>query len=186
MLPLVLHCLSTLSRHRLPSGGTSPCPLLAMPLPLSVPLCFSGALASHLPWLFVVSPLVMPLPPICLCLCLSLCPSCASCLAGCHVASHHADASHPPVPQALVAPLPLVTPLLCLSSTLAVCCVASPHEGALHLPAPLPPRNALQAVGLTLIVKPNCMYDARPATMRRTLSSFGFKLNPLIRWQPWS
>jgi hypothetical protein len=57
-----------------------------------------------------------PLPPIHLHLCLSLHrrlsphPSCASYPAGCHVTSHNATAFHLP------APLPLITPLLCILS----------------------------------------------------------------------
>ncbi len=99
MLPLVLRRLSLLSRHCLLSGGASTCPLLVVPPPLIMPLFFSSALASCPPRLFVVSLLVLPLPPVCLHLCLSLhcrllwCPSCVSCLASCHVASHHAHAS---------------------------------------------------------------------------------------------
>jgi hypothetical protein len=91
LLPLVL-C-------HLPPGGASICPPLGTPPPLVVPLFFSGALTSCLPWLFVVSPLVMPPPPVHLCLCLSLYhrlslrPSHISFLAGCCIASHYVDAS---------------------------------------------------------------------------------------------
>jgi hypothetical protein len=144
MLPLVLGCLSFLPRHCLLFGGASTYPPLFVPLPLVVPLFFSGALTSHLPRLFVVSPLITLPPPVCLHLCFSLhcrlsfCPSHASCPAGCCVASHHAVASCLPMPLTLVALSPLVAPLLCLLSTLAGCCVASSHDGASHLPAPLP------------------------------------------------
>jgi hypothetical protein len=72
VLPLVLRHLSFLSRHRLPPSGASTCPPLVMPPPLILSLFFSGAVASCLPWLVVVSPLVMPLPSVHLCLCLSL------------------------------------------------------------------------------------------------------------------
>jgi hypothetical protein len=108
VLPLVL-C-------HLPSGVTSICPPLIKPLPLIMPLFFSGALTSHLPWLFGVSCLVMPPPLVRLCLhlslhcCLLLRPSCNSCPAGCHVASHYNNASCPPVPPTLIAPLPLLRP----------------------------------------------------------------------------
>ena len=64
VLPLVLHCL--------PLKGTSSCPPLIAPPPLVVPLFFSGALASCPSPLFVMSPLVMPPPPVCLCLQLPL------------------------------------------------------------------------------------------------------------------
>jgi hypothetical protein len=106
MLPLVLCRFSFSSCHRLPFGGASTCPLLVVLLLPVVPLFFSGVLASRPPRLFVVSPLMMPFPPICLYLrlslhcCLSLRPSCVSCPAGCCIASHHADASHPPAPVA--------------------------------------------------------------------------------------
>jgi hypothetical protein len=116
VLPLVLCRLSFSSRHRLPSGGASTRP------PLVVPLFFSGAIASRPPPLFVMSPLVTPLPPIRQCLCLSYHlrllsqPFRASCPAGCSVASHYADASWPSAPLTLVAPLPLVAPLSCLFS----------------------------------------------------------------------
>ncbi len=65
VLPLVLYRLSFSSRHRPPSGGTSTCPPLVTPPHLILPLFFSGVVASCLPWLFVVSPLVMhpPAPP---------------------------------------------------------------------------------------------------------------------------
>jgi hypothetical protein len=158
----------------LPSSGASTCPLLIAPPPLVVPLFFSGAHASRPPRVFVMSPLVMPPPPICLHLCLSLhlhlslCPSRVSKPAGYCVASHHANASHLPALLTLVSPLSLVAPLLCLLSTLAGCHVASPHDGAFCLPASLPPRNSLQALGLLLIVKPNWVYNTRLATMRRT------------------
>jgi hypothetical protein len=87
VLPLFLCRLSFLSCHCLPFGGASISPYLIVPPPLVVPLFFSGALASHPPWLFRVSPLVMPPSPIYLRLrlsshChLSLHPSCVSCLA---------------------------------------------------------------------------------------------------------
>jgi hypothetical protein len=175
VLSLVLRRLSFSSHHRLPSGGTSTCPLLVTLLPLVAPLFFSCALASCLPRLFVVSPLATLPPPVCLHLRLSLhhhlslCPSHVSCLAGCCIAFHHTDFSLPLAPPTLVAPSPLVAPLLCLSSTLAGCCVASTHDGASRLPVPLPLRNSLQAVGLILIMIPNSVYDARLATIRRTL-----------------
>ncbi len=123
VLPLVL--------RRLPSGGASIRPPLVAPPPLVIPLFFSGALASCPPWLFVVSSLMMPPPPICLCLRLSLhChlslhPSRISCPAGCRVASHYLNASCPPAPLTLITPLPLVALLICLSSTLAVYHIAS-------------------------------------------------------------
>jgi hypothetical protein len=170
VLPLVLCCLSFLSCHRLPSGSASTCPSLVVLPHLVMPIFFTGVLASHQPKLFVMSPLVMPLPLICLHLHLtlhrhlSLRPSCVSCPVGCHVASHHTNASHPPAPPTLV-----VAPLLCLSSTLAGCRVASPHNSTLRLTASLPQRNSFQAVGLILIVKPNHVYNTRPMTMRRTL-----------------
>ncbi len=123
VLPLVL-------RH-LPSGCASICPpFIALP-PLIVPLFFSGALASCPPRPFVMSPLVMLLPPVCLRLhlsshrCLSLHPPCISCPSGCRIASHYNNASCPPVLPTLVAPSPLVVPLLCLLSTLAGCHAAS-------------------------------------------------------------
>jgi hypothetical protein len=71
--------------------------------------------------LVVALPLLMPTPPIHRRLCLLLCfrlssrPSRASQQAGCCDASCHTDAYHPPAPLQLDAPLPLVTPLLCLS-----------------------------------------------------------------------
>jgi hypothetical protein len=112
VLPLVL--------PYLPSGGTSICPpLVALP-PLVVPLFFSGVLASLPPWLFVMSLLIMPPPPVCLRLHLSShChlssrTSCTSCPAGCCVASYYANASCMLLPPTLVAPSPLVVPLLCL------------------------------------------------------------------------
>jgi hypothetical protein len=123
MLPLVL--------HRLPSGCASICPpFIALP-PLVVPLFFSGALASCPPRPFVMSPLVTLPPPVHLCLrlsshrCLSLRPSCISCPSGCHIASHYNNASCPLALPTLIAPSPLVVPLLCLSSTLAGCHAAS-------------------------------------------------------------
>jgi hypothetical protein len=137
-----------------------------------------------------VTPLITPPPPVRLRLhlslhhCLSSRLSCVPYPAGCCVASHHICASCPPAPPTLILPLPLVAPLSCLLSTLAGCCVASPHDSASQLPAPLPPRNSLQAVGLILIVIPNYMKNARPATMRRTSKSFGSKRNQLARWQP--
>ncbi len=153
-MPLILRCLIFLSCHRLPSGGASTCPpLVVLQLPI-VPLFFSCAVVSCLPRLFVMSPLIMPPPPVCLRLHLSLHhrlslhPSRASCLACCSIASHHADATCLLALLTLVMPSPLVAPLLCLSSTLACCCVASSHDGASHLPAPLPPKNSLQAMGL--------------------------------------
>jgi hypothetical protein len=149
VLPLVLRCLSFSSCHRLPSGGAYTCPHLVAPPPLLVSLFFSGVVASRPPRLFFVSPLLTPLPTICLrlCLslhhCLSLCSSCASCPAGCCIAPHYANASCLLAIPTLVELLPLVAPLSCLLSTLAGCCVASPHDGATHLPAPLPPKNSL-------------------------------------------
>jgi hypothetical protein len=94
MLPLVLHPLSLLSCHRLLSSAAFPCPPLATWLPLVLPLFFSGAVASCLTWMVVVSPLVTLLPSIHLCLCLSLhrhlslCPSHAICPAGCVAYQH--------------------------------------------------------------------------------------------------
>ncbi len=149
VLPLVLRRLSFSSCHHLLSGGASTCPFLVAPPPLVMPLFFSGVLASHPPRLFVVSPLIMPPPPVHLRLrlslhcCLSLGPSHVSYLASYHIASHPTDASCPPVPLTLIAPLPLFAPLSCLSSNLAGCRVAFPHDGASSLPAPLPPRNSL-------------------------------------------
>ncbi len=175
LLPLVLRYLTFLSCHCLLSSGASTCPPLIALLPLVVPLFFSGAVASHPPRLFFMSPLVTLPPPVCLHLCFSLHhrlsshPSHASCLAGCCVAPHHTDTSRPPAPPTLIASPPLVAPLLCLLSTLAGHLVASPHDGTSRLPAPLPPRNSLQAVGLILIVKLNCIYNVRPAIMRSTL-----------------
>jgi hypothetical protein len=123
-LPLVL-------RRRLSSGATICPPLVTLP-PLVVPLFFSsGALPSCPLRMFVVSPLMTPPPPVCLCLRLSLHrplslhPSYISCLAGCCVASHYVDVFCPPAPLTLVTPLPLVALLICLLSTLAGCCVAS-------------------------------------------------------------
>ncbi len=116
--------------RRLTSGGGSICPPLIAPLHLVMPLFFSGVLASCLPWLFVMSPLVTPPPTVGLCLHLSLHrrlslhPSCISCLAGCCVASHYLDTSCLLVHPTLVMPSPLVVPLLCLLSTLAGCRVA--------------------------------------------------------------
>ncbi len=123
------------------------CPLLLMPRPpiwqrlhLSTSHCTaasccaplsSGAGASRPPWLFVLSPLVMPPPPVRLCLHFSLHPHLSLCLsnvislAGCRVTSpHHANASRPPATPTLVVLSPLVAPLSCLLSTLAGCCVA--------------------------------------------------------------
>jgi hypothetical protein len=120
MLHLVLRHLSFLSHHCLLSGSISTCPPLVAPLPLVVPLFVSGAVTSCPPRLFVVSPLVTPLPPICLRLrllshcCLSLCPSCTPCPAGCCIASHHVDASCPPAPPALDVQWLFVAPLSCL------------------------------------------------------------------------
>jgi hypothetical protein len=106
VLPLVLCHLSFLSCHHLQSSSTSTCSPLITPPHLIVPLFFSGAVTSCPPWLFVLSPLIMPPPPIRLRLCLSLRPSCASCPASCCIASHHTAAFHP------FAPLPLIAPLL--------------------------------------------------------------------------
>ncbi len=81
VLPLVLCHLSFLLHHCLPSSSAPACPPLAVPLPLILPLFFSGAVASCLPRLVVVSPLITPPSSIRLNLCLSLhhhlslCPS---------------------------------------------------------------------------------------------------------------
>ncbi len=123
MLPLVL-C-------RLLYSGASISPPLVAPPHLVMPyFLFSSALASCLPRLLIVSPLVTPQPPVHLCLHLSLHrrhslrPSHISCPAGFCIASHYVNASCLPTPPTLVAILPLVAPLSCLSSTLAGCCVA--------------------------------------------------------------
>ncbi len=153
----------------------TPLPLIRKRLHLSTSHCAAASHHAPLPlWCgclspALASPLVLPPSLVCLCLRLSLCPSHATCLDGCRVASHHTNASRLPGPLTLVAPLPLVAPLSCLLSTLAGFHVASPHDGASHLPVPLPPRNSVQAVGLILSVKPNCVYDARPAMVRSTL-----------------
>ncbi len=163
VLPLVLHHLSFLSRHRLPSGGTSTCPPLVTLLPLVLPLLFSGMVSSCLHRLFVASPLVTLLPPpirlrlrLSLHRRLSLRPSHAICQDGCCIASHHADASHPPTPPTLVLPLPLVAPLSCLLSTLAGCRVdPTDHPQAHHMPHISPtylpswkPSNVMQIHGI--------------------------------------
>ncbi len=149
-LPLVLRRLSFLSRHHLLSSGASTCPPLVTPLPLVLPLFFSGAVASCLPRLFVVSPLVTLLPSLYLRLRLSL--HCHLSLqlshaiwpAGCLGAFHHANASRPPAPPTLVAPLHLVASLLCPFYTLAGCQVdpmdhpeahCVPHISPTHLPS---------------------------------------------------
>jgi hypothetical protein len=80
MLPLVFRHLRLLLCHRILSDGASTCPPLIALLPLVVPLFFSGAAASCPPRLFVVSPLIMPPPPVCLCLHLSLHHRLSSCL----------------------------------------------------------------------------------------------------------
>jgi hypothetical protein len=100
VLPHVLRCLSFLSRHCLLPSGTSICPPLVALLPLFLPLIFAGVIASCLPWLVVVSPLITPLPSVCMRLCLSshrrlsLCPSHAICSAGCPVAYQYIVHKH--------------------------------------------------------------------------------------------
>jgi hypothetical protein len=117
MLPVILRCLSFLSRNCLLSGGASTCPPLVAPPPLFIaPLllwctCLLSALA--------IGPVTSPQlpPPICLHLrlslhhCLSSCPSHASCPAVCGIASHHANAAHPPAPPTLVHPSHVSRPL---------------------------------------------------------------------------
>ncbi len=93
VFPLVLCCLSFLTCHCLPSGGTSTCPLLVAPPPLVVLLFFSGALASCPPRLFVLSSLITPLPPVRLRL---------------HLSLHHCRAPLVSLVQ-LVVPSPLIT-----------------------------------------------------------------------------
>jgi hypothetical protein len=100
VLPLVLHHLCFLSRHCLPSGSASTCPLLVALPPLIVPLFFSGMLASCPPWLCVVSSLVTLLPSVCLRL---------------HLSLHHRLSSRPSHVSCvslvqLVVVLPLITP----------------------------------------------------------------------------
>jgi hypothetical protein len=83
-----------------PSCCTSTCPPLVLSLPLVLPLSFSGVVASHLPQLVVLSPLVTPPPSVHLRLCLSLHrrlsshPSHAICLAGYCVPYQHIVHKH--------------------------------------------------------------------------------------------